>query len=212
MAFVANDGGDWLRSLVNPTAQGNRAFWHDLDSQPEADPPAKVRRALKASLPRGSELLRFVTRRKGGGSLGRPRFVVIATWNSGCVIREAKALVPSAWNWAHGTSRRKVSLEIAYGPYRSPDPHLHIDGRFLIRRIAPDSRKIDLAGMQSKYRAARLLGAMAADLAAVHAASGKSARIAKDLDARSQEWLHTAASAARSATEADFATYVALST
>lgn len=34
------------------------------------------------------------------GTLGRPRYSVIAEWHGGKVAREIKQLVPSAWVWA----------------------------------------------------------------------------------------------------------------
>jgi hypothetical protein len=42
-------------------------------------------------------VLRFATRTKGSGSLGRPRYLAIALWQGGHLAREAKAVVPSAW-------------------------------------------------------------------------------------------------------------------
>ena len=48
------------------------------------------------SLPQGATLRRFATHAKGGGSLGRPRYFALAEWRGGRVLREAKALVPSA--------------------------------------------------------------------------------------------------------------------
>jgi len=36
-----------------------------------------------------------------GGGLGRPRYVAVAAWRGGQIVREGKAWVPSAWDWAH---------------------------------------------------------------------------------------------------------------
>ena len=50
-----------------------------------------------ASLPKGidKKTIRFCrVPHKGGGSLGRPRYVAVAYWRGGQVLREAKALVP----------------------------------------------------------------------------------------------------------------------
>src|SRR5262245_2120242 len=111
----------------------------------ERGPPAHVADDLKKSLPTGANLLRFASRVKGAGSLGRPRYIVIAKWRGGRVVREAKALVPSAWDWAHGvTAEQSRFLDLATGEFRSPDPFLNDKGGFILRRIAADSRKIDL--------------------------------------------------------------------
>jgi hypothetical protein len=49
---------------------------------------------LKKKLPESSSIMRFASRVKGGGSLGRPRYIAIAHWPGGRIVREAKALVP----------------------------------------------------------------------------------------------------------------------
>ena len=84
-------------------------------------------------------------RRKGGGGLGRPRYVAIAKWRGGRIVREAKALVPSAWDWAHWRwSRPRRAMELARGAYRSPGPAL---ARWRTASssggVAADSRKIE---------------------------------------------------------------------
>ena len=196
-----------LRSYANPTTDSNRDFWQELDDYPVAKPPAKVKGALLNALPEGAVLERFASRRKGGGGLGRPRFIAIASWNSGRVAREAKALVPSAWDWAHKATGRSRFLDVAFGPFRSPDPHLRRQAGFVLRRIAPDSRKINIADAQLSGLSEDLLRAMASDLASVHAASARGRRIPADLDARPRHWLPESAETARTATEQDFASY-----
>ena len=190
---------------MNPDEEQNRKFWQDVDALPEADPPALVRSALRRRLPEGAIGLRFASRAAGLGSLGRPRFVAVASWNSGRVVREAKAFVPSAWDWAHDRARRRTwFIDLANGSFRSPDPLSHVEGGFVFRRLAPDARKIDLEDLHARQLSTRLLGAMGADLAAVHASDPRSTRIAADLEAREPGWLARAAEAARHATQKDF--------
>ena len=57
---------------------------------------ANAEAALRASLPPAAAIVRFASRRKGRGGLGRPRYVAIAAWQGGQLVREAKALVASA--------------------------------------------------------------------------------------------------------------------
>lgn len=208
-AVLLDEESGWLRSYVNPTAKSNRAFWQELAGYPDAKPPDPVKRALKIALPEGAKVQRFASRSKGGGSLGRPRFLVIAAWNGGRVVREAKALVPSAWAWAHQTSGRNRLLEAAFGAYRSPDPHLRCDAGFVLRRVAPDARKIDVGDVRGNGLTEDLLAAMAVELAAVHAAGKKSKRIAEDLQRRPAHWLQEAVEVAKHAVERDFAAYAA---
>jgi hypothetical protein len=89
----------WMRPYV--VCSDKERLWKEVDSYPQADPPKKVAEGLEQSLPKGASNLRFATPSKGGGSLGRPRYVAIAAWRGGHIGRDAKALVPSAWDWAH---------------------------------------------------------------------------------------------------------------
>jgi Uncharacterized protein conserved in bacteria (DUF2252) len=126
------------------------------------------------------------------------------------VVREAKALVASAWDWSHGkTPKQHRFLDLSTGTYRAPDPYLRIEPdsagtNFVFRRLSPDSRKIDLDddAANLKYE---LLRAMGAELASVHAGTADAAAaIAADLKARRGGWLHDSGRAAREATEKDF--------
>ena len=125
--------------LVAITDREREEFWREVAHYPKARPPGRVRRSLRKSLPPGVTHVRFASRVKGGGSLGRARYVAIAEWNGGRILREAKAVVPSAWDWAHGAGRAKLHfLELSAGRFRSPDPSLTVERGFVIRRIAPE--------------------------------------------------------------------------
>ena len=110
----------WLRRLVGGAANASQKFWQEVDRYPDAKPPGPVRRALRRGLPSGARIERYASRVKGSGSLGRPRYLVIALWQGGRLVQEAKALVPSAWHWAHPDSSAKSRvLDLAFGPHRS---------------------------------------------------------------------------------------------
>jgi hypothetical protein len=207
-AVLLDEGLGWLRAYANPTAKSNKEFWKEVDGYPVATPTREAREALKMSLPDDAETLRFATRRKGGGGLGRPRYIAIASWNSGHIVREAKALVPSAWDWAHKATLPSRLMDAANGRFRSPDPHLHLRSNFVLRRIAPDSRKIDIADLEVQGLTEDLFSAMAADLAAIHAASERAVRIPEDLDSRPAGWLRAAADIAKASVERDYADYL----
>ena len=91
----------WMRKYVASTKKQRRKFWKKVKDYPDATPPARVAAALRSRLPEDASVVRFASRAAGGGGLGRPRFIVIADWCGGWIVREAKALVPSAWDWAH---------------------------------------------------------------------------------------------------------------
>jgi len=197
----------WMRPFVACTDDDRRKFWAEIDGYPGAEPPAQVAGGLAGSLPAGASVLRFASRTKGGGSLGRPRYVVIAAWRGGKVVREAKALVTSAWNWARGLAAEDIRfIELANGKYRSPDPFLAVRNGYVLRRIAADSRKVDLgADEEGAELTVRLLRAMGFDLGSIHAVgSGSADRIRSDLDERTEDWLHGAAKAAAAAVQQDY--------
>ena len=140
------EGQTWMRPYAEPAKGKPEKFWNDVDDYEEYAPPPRIARALIESLPNGTDkksirLCRLL--HKGGGSLGRPRYVAVGYWRGGQVLREAKALVPSAWNWANGPgkSRKSNFLALANSRYRAPDPFLDVRHQFIFRRIAADSRK-----------------------------------------------------------------------
>lgn len=202
---LLDEDDHWLQALVAESSKASRDFWRDVDEWPAASPPPKVRRALERSLPDDAEVLRFATRTRGGGSLGRPRFLVIARWRGGSVVREAKALVPSAWHWAHPkTDAKSRVLELAFGPYRAPDPEVKVKAGYVLRRIAPDSHKVELADVAGRRLDEKLLAAMGAELGAVHAAGRRHAQILRDVDGRDGVWLSRAAEVAEQVVQNDF--------
>src|SRR5262245_46935039 len=196
----------WMRRYVSCTSKARQSFWDEVDKYPDIQPPETVTRDLLASVPEGAKLMRFATRVKGGGSLGRPRFVVITSWRGGRIVREAKSLVPSAWYWATGAPGFIHFLDLARGAYRAPDPWLEVRNGYVLRRIAADARKIELGDVVGAKLTVRLLKAMGADVGSIHAATpGAAEDILVDLRDRSIGWLHASAKAAVEAVKDDYA-------
>jgi hypothetical protein len=200
------EGETWLRRYAEPAKGKPEKFWKDVKKYKKAKPPREITRALIQSLPKDVDNnIRMRTRRAGTGSLGRPRYVAVAYWRGGQILREAKALVPSAWLWANGsTSKKSEFLTLSAGKYRAPDPFLEIRDGFVIRRIGADSKKIELGEDAGAKLYLRLLQAMGFDLASIHAASGSVQKIQGDLDKRPQGWLNRAARTAAAETRRDF--------
>lgn len=196
----------WLRAHVACSDRERAAFWDEVDGYPKAEPPPEVRSMLAGSLPEGAREVSFARRAKGTGSLGRPRFMAVASWRGGRVVREAKALVPSAWGWAHGAPEAESrAMRLATGEHRAPDPHLAVAGRFILRRVAADARKVELGREAGAELHARLLRAMGQELGAIHAADRLAARrIRLHLETSAPEWLRDAAKAAAADVAADF--------
>ena len=82
---------------------------------------------------------------------------------------------------------------------------LTIADRFIIRRVAPDSRKIDIVDEPHSPIDARVLGAKGFDIGTIHASDPQS-RMAIQADVKMQpkNWLADASELARKAITEDF--------
>jgi hypothetical protein len=197
----------WMRPFVACSDEDRAKFWKEVDGYPApTDPvPEAVERGLRQSLPPGASVERLATRRKGGGSLGRPRYVAIAGWRGGRVVREAKALVLSAWDWAHGAADAPSRFkELATGPRRSPDPFLTVQGKFIFRRVAADSRKVEFATDDRLALHRKLLRAMGFELGTIHGSAGAADVIRDNLDRLPSGWLRSASRDAAASVKADY--------
>ena len=207
---LLDERATWMRPLVACNDDDRRKFWKEVEGYPAATPPGCVKEGLQLSLPAGAVIDRFAARRKGGGSLGRPRFVAVATWRGGKVVREAKAWVPSAWDWVHDKEKAKRSsvIDLATGTYRSPDPFLRIHAGFIVRRVAADSRKVELGDDPGDRLNSQLLEAMGFDLGSIHAASEHQTRaIRSHFEGLRPDWLERAAKAAAASVKEDYASW-----
>lgn len=203
------EGQTWLRPYAEPAEDKLQKFWAEVAGYPGYKPPSNVAKALTESLPDGAEQKNIRLCRvlyKGGGSLGRPRYAAIGRWRGGQVIREAKALVPSAWTWASGEkSGNSNFLELANGRYRAPDPFLKARHGFIFRRVAADSHKIELGADAGKKLHLNLLKAMGFDVASVHAAGLVPIKALRaDLERRPRGWLNAAAEVAVDKVKRDY--------
>jgi len=196
---------DWFQELLLDLHEKADDFNVELKGarKPETT-PAKVMKLLTSRLPEETGGIKFREWQRGGGSLGRPRYLAIGKWQGGLVLREAKALVPSAWDPTSSNGAR-IFMAMARGRYRSPDPFLEVRHGYIVRRIAFDSHKIDLTNDREKKYHGKLLEKMGADLAAIHLSGGPGRkRIRDDLDARKWHWLHDAAQIAADAVKTDY--------
>lgn len=199
----------WILPLVR---FNTKHFYSDLldpKACPLKKPPAAVAEALVDSLPKTSSAPHFRARLKvGGGGLGRPRYIAIAEWQGGFVVREAKAWVPSAWSYAHGMkSTPSIFLSRAKGVNRSFDRRLDIDpkSRFIIRRIAADSHKLNLGDNPGSRLSQKVLGRMGFETAAIHATNAPATEaVERDLIGRPTDWLVDAVETMRAAVKEDF--------
>jgi hypothetical protein len=204
------EGETWLRRYAEPADGKPEKFWREVAKYPKKKQPPAVAHALIASLPKGvhrKKVRLCAIPRKGCGSLGRPRYAAVAFWRGGQVLREAKALVPSAWTWANGPKQSAKSnfLTLANGRYRAPDPFLQVRGKYIFRRIAADSIKIELGADAGRKLHLNQLEAMGFDLASIYAAGAAGVKALKaDLKKRRPDWLSAAATVAADAVKRDY--------
>lgn len=206
--FVLAEGHRWLRSIATSDLRDPVRFWEKLASWQNVtrSVPRGLKVALGAALPELGMAFRVVHRQAGLGSLGRRRFTALTEWRGGLVAREAKELAPSAWDWEHRRHETDLLYEqITQRAVRVPDPCLRLHGNWLIRRLAPDCSRIELASLPKLKDELKLLRAMGWESANVHLGTKSAAkRILKDLRRQPGNWLVRATSAMTKATTADW--------
>ncbi|WBO24061.1 DUF2252 family protein [Sphingomonas abietis] len=200
--YVLEQDHIWLRDIFVATDDERIDFWAKLRGAAAGDDiPAAFREALIPALPAGAGEGRFARRRAGVGSLGLPRIVLLADDAGGPIAREAKALLPSCWS---PDTVAGAHLALSSGPYRCPDPFLHLAGGIVVRRLGPNSRKIDLDANKRRVRR-RLIEAMARDIGAIHAQDATTATaIRQHLQDEGHGWLPRAVQAMTKATLRDW--------
>ncbi len=194
--FVLAEHHKALRAMAVERLKNPGKFWEKLEkSSPVRNIPRGAAKALSRALPESGLRCRIVHRIAGLGSLGRQRFVAIADWHGGKIAREVKVLAPSACVWAQeGKGSTKILYQqILDSSIRCADPFVKVKKRRIVRRLAPDCSRIELASLPKEREEARLLHAMGFETANVHLGSGRSRAIQNDLKKRQHGWLHHAA-------------------
>ena len=190
--FVLEEEHGWLRKIATAELRDPTVFWAKMSALPPARAIDRTAaRAITAAMPARDLEIRFARRVAGLGSLGRPRFVGLAIWGGGLVAREAKALAPSAVTWSAGAADRMLNYQrIINGVVRVPDPSVRVDGRWLVRRLAPHCTRIELSDLPRGSDEERLLNAMGFETGNVHLGTrGARQAIAKQLRALGRRWL-----------------------
>lgn len=194
--IVLAEDNDWLREIalrnllekevqLNTTLDAKDSFdkfWKEMGELGpiKGDIPRSAWEVLTASLPESGLDFKLGRREAGRGSLGRQRFTaVVNNWRGGILVREVKALAPSAWNWDKDVDPKPADqilyAEMLHQAVRAPDPYVWIhlgQQSWVIRRLAPDSGKVKLKDLPSKERWMDLWEAMGFETANVHVRQG----------------------------------------
>jgi len=214
--FVLEGEHPVLRDLAAVSGAAAAAAWAELAAKPKSRPlaegadgmPAKL---LRQRLPAGVTALRWFRRRAGLGSLGRPRFLVLAEWQGGLVAREAKAAVPSAAT-PTATKSSANAEKLLNRAVRAADPLFSFKDGWAVRRLAPDARKIEITDIERTADQRRLLRAMGREVANLHLGTDGAAaaiRVALTEFGAGSGWLHAAAATAAHAVIADHHAFAA---
>ena len=208
--FVLAENHRWLRKIALSRLRDATVFWQKLARLPKAQVrlPRDVERELRKLLPDRSLPCERKNRTAGLGSLGHTRLLLLGRWHGCYVAREAKELTPSACVWARGKSaggQRTRYGKILDRAVRVPDPFVQPYDGWLLRRLAPDCSRIELASLPSSRNEERLLYSMGRETANIHFGTPHaSPAIKRDLEKRPGTWLHKAAKAMLRATERDW--------
>jgi hypothetical protein len=194
--FVLAEGHPALREMAVHRLRDPEAFWQKLEKLTPMKNGVRTSavRVIKELLPEQRLEYQIVHRCAGLGSLGRERFVAIADYHGGHIAREAKALAPSACVWAADRGNGKILYQrIVDRAVRCRDPFVALRGRWIVRRLAPDCSRIELASLPAQRDEMKLLRAMGFETGNVHLGTGEGKAILKDLKQRPVSWLHDAA-------------------
>lgn len=195
--FVLEEGNRALRRMARARLKDPREFVAKLDKEAKSSGPVpkSALAALLAALPPLATKPSLFRRQAGVGSLGRQRFLALSDLAGSRIVREAKAVVPSAWIWAHGTPKNSKAEhiylpEVVAAAKRSHDPFLHLEGEWIVRRLAANCARIELSELPKRPDERELLCAMGAEVANVHLGSPDAIEhVISWLEAADDNWL-----------------------
>lgn len=238
--FILAEDHGWLRNIVisklvddgSSDKDGKhkddvfKKFHKKYRALDKIEAPSDARAALDACFPRPTPDYDIGHREAGLGSLGRQRFTAVADdWQGGIIVREAKALAPSAWLWANQSQDESYLSALSAGsiyyqtildnPVRSADPWLKIVDSWAVRRLGPDAFKVELKHLtleasKEEELTRKLLEAMGKEIAHVHLhSSGQANDVLTQVMERSNNptssgWLFDSAQTMVEQTKNDF--------
>lgn len=208
--FVLAEKHRWLRKIALNRLRDATAFWEKFERLPKTKDrlPREVETHLRNLLPDHALSYERKRRLAGLGSLGHTRIVLLGRWHGCYVAREAKQLTPSACLWAQGNRAKGQPThygKILDSAIRVPDPFVVPYDGWLLRRLAPDCSRIELASLPGSRDEDRLLYSMGGETANVHFGTPRAiSAVRRDLEKRRGSWLHKAAKAMLRATERDW--------
>jgi hypothetical protein len=198
--LVLTEHRGWLRHITARRLEAEQDYWEPLLSLRTERRPinAEALRLLRQAMPKRGLPFRVVHRQGGLGSLGRERFTALADYQGAPLAREAKALTHSAWFWRQAPRSMQPNplrySQLMTRAVRRQDPSVTVTSGWVVRRIAPDCHRIEIADLQKKRDVPTLLRMMGWEAGNIHLGSPtKRIQILRDLDGRKDHWLQDAA-------------------
>jgi len=196
--FILNDENGWLWKAYVQGGKSADEYWKELEQSQdmEFEIPTEARIVLEAALPAKGLEYRLKHRLAGVGSLGRPRYTALGTFEGERIARETKPLLASAALWA---DKKHKDTEIYYEKVlaravRSLDPLVKVYEGWLVRRLAPDCHRIELSELGPERDEKRMLRAMGWESGNIHLGTPNAIKaVLKDLKNRKKDWLVKAA-------------------
>jgi hypothetical protein len=198
----------WLRDIAVDSARDPARFWERMAALPpfRGALPRAAEAALERSMPLRGLAYERRARVAGLGSLGHLRVVGLALFEGAWIAREVKALAPPAL--ARGGAGPLRYAEILSRAVRARDPRVRVAGPWLVRRLAPDCARLELADLPARRDEERLLRNMGWETANVHLGThGAAPRILRHLARQPATWLRDAAKRMSDAISADAAAW-----
>ena len=208
--FVLSAGHGWLRKIALTSIREGAYFWAALSRLKLLDKhqvPVAARAAMERVMPEKGLSYGYARRSAGLGSRGHLRFVAVVDWRGGQIAREAKALVPAASVWLRGEAGGGPILysNILRRAVRVPDPCFRVDGKWVVRRLSPSCRKIQIQSMPQKKDEKRMFYSMGWEVANVHLGTPRATPlVSEDLKGRKGDWLFEAGRAMVKAVRRDW--------
>jgi hypothetical protein len=199
--FILGDRHGHLLKLASETFETPLRFARSIEKLPAFDGklPKPAAKLLAQVAPWGGFDAALRTRVAGVGSLGSRRIVIAGELGGGLLVREAKQIPGPASMWVSPKGERPRGLADLVADSRGPsaDPWRRQSAKWVLRPLAPDASRLELAAIKHKHDEGAYLHDMGAEAANVHlvshsqAASVKALR--KDAARRPEGWLHGAA-------------------
>jgi hypothetical protein len=210
--FVLEDRHPWLRDFAMASGTEAHTVWQSLIEKPvpSQEVDKRARSLLEKAMPPGVSRIQFGKRRSGLGSLGRPKYVAIAEFSGGLVAREAKAAAPSAAHTGASSDDPLTAYkEIERQAIRVRDPYLTLVDGWIVRRLSPEARKIELVELTSLSDMRHFFHATGRELANVHIGVAQTGEALSDkLRMLPSDWLRDASDRAASFIRAEFQAFI----